>query len=98
MKTNIDSRFVQLMKGTEEIDYDLLTQDIQKDFKIIVYYLAEKLPTNVPFDLGKWEILEFSEDTILIESNDKLWSISLDQVYSYDRKIVVEYRFFTIRE
>ena len=94
----IDSRVMEVMKGNEEIPYSVLTKDIKKDFYIIVYYLAEKLPDNVPFNLSKWEIEEFSEDTIVVKSNKREWVISLDNVYSYDEKIVIDYRFFTIRE
>lgn len=89
---------MEVMKGKEEIPYSNLTQDIKKDFFIISYYLAEKLPDNTPFDLGKWEIKDFNEDTIVLFSNKREWVIQLDNVYSYDEKIVIEYRFFTIRE
>ena len=89
---------MEVMKGHEEIPFELLTQDIKKDFYIISYYLAEKLPDNVPFNLGKWEIKEFSADTIVLLSNKREWIIQLDNVYSYDEKIAIEYRFLTIRE
>ena len=89
---------MEVMKGHEEIPFEVLTKDIKKDFYIISYYLAEKLPDNVPFDLGKWEIKEFSADTIVLLSNKREWVIQLDNVYSYDEKIGIEYRFFTIRE
>ena len=94
----IDSRVIEVMKGHEEISFDLLTQDIKKDFYIITYYLAEKLPDNTPFDLGKWDITDFNENTIVVQSNEKEWTIVLDEVYSYDNKIGIEYRFFVIRE
>ena len=94
----IDSRVMEVMKGNEEIPYSVLTKDIKKDFYIIVYFLAEKLPDSVPFNLSKWEIEEFSEDTIVVKSNNREWVISLDNIYSYDEKIVIDYRFFTIRE
>jgi len=94
----IDSRVIEVMKGHIEIPYSNLTQDIKKDFYIITYFLAEKLPDNTPFDLGKWEITDFNEDTIVIFSNGREWTIVLDNVYAYDNKIGVEYRFFVIRE
>ena len=89
---------MEVMRGHEEIPIDNLTQDIKKDFHIITYYLAEKLPDNVPFDLSKWEIREFNEDTIVVYSNEREWTIVMDNLYSYDNKIGIEYRFFTIRE
>lgn len=89
---------IEVMKGHDELSFDLLTQDIKKDFHIITYYLAEKLPDNVPFNLKKWNIEEFNEDTIVINSNDREWLIKIDNLYSYDEKIGIEYRFFTIRE
>lgn len=98
MKTNLDSRVMEVMKGNIEIPYSNLTKDIKKDFYIITYFLAEKLPDNVPFDLGKWEIEDFNADTIVVMSNKRRWVIQLDNVYSYDEKIAIEYRFFTIRE
>ena len=94
----IDSRVMEVMKGHIEIPYTDLTQDIKKDFYIITYFLAEKLPDNTPFDLGKWEITDFNEDTIVVLSNGREWTIVLDNVYAYDNKIGIEYRFFVIRE
>ena len=89
---------MEVMKGNEEIPFEYLTKDIKKDYYIITYYLAEKLPTSVPFDLKKWEILEFNEDTITIHSNNRGWIVRLNNVYSYDEKIVIDYTFYTIRE
>lgn len=94
----IDSRFVEVMSGSEEIPFTNLTQDIKKDFYIITYFLAEQLPENTPFDLGKWKIVDFNEDTIVIHSNGREWTIVLDNVFAYDNKIGIEYRFFVIRE
>ena len=96
--SSLDARVIEVMKGHEIIPYDVLTQDIKKDFYIITYYLAEKLPDNTPFDLGNWTITDFNEDTIVVHSNDKEWTIVLDEVYSYDNNIGIQYRFFVIRE
>jgi len=98
MNNFIDSRIMEVDKGIEEFQYDLLTKDIKKDFHIITYYLAEKLPDNVLFDLKDWKILEFNENTILIESNDRKWYIKIHNIYSYDDKLCIEYTFYTIRE
>jgi hypothetical protein len=94
----IDERVMEVMVGTEEIPYDLLTQEIKDDFHIITFMLAEKLPSSVPFDLGKWEITEYAGDQIIVYSNERLWYIKLDMVYSYDEKLVIDYRFYVIRE
>ena len=89
---------MEVMKGHEEIPFEVLTQDIKKDFYIITYYLAEKLPENIPFNLGKFEIKEFNENMIVVNSNEREWLIQLENIYTYDEKLGLEYRFFTIRE
>lgn len=89
---------MEVMKGHEELPFELLTKDIKKDFHIITYYLAEKLPDNVPFNLKDWQIKEFNENMIVIYSNDREWLIKIDNLYSYDEKIGIEYIFYTIRE
>ena len=94
----IDSRVMEVMSGSEVIPFKVLTKDIKKDFYIIVFYLAEKLPDNIPFDLGKFEIVEYNETTIVVNSNKKEWTIVLDNIYTYDDNLGIEYRFFTIRE
>tara|TARA_R110000822_G_scaffold270014_1_gene393052 strand:+ start:307 stop:594 length:288 start_codon:yes stop_codon:yes gene_type:complete len=94
----IEHRIIEVNKGHEEIPFTYLTQDLKKDFYIIAYYLAEKLPDSVPFDLSNWEIIEYSEDLIVLLSNDKEWSIKLHQIYTYDEKLCIEYTFYVVRE
>lgn len=89
---------MEVMKGHDEIPFENLTQDIIKDFNIITYYLAEKLPKNTPFDLGKFDIVEFNENMIVVQSNDIEWLIKLENIYNYDNKLGLEYIFYTIRE
>ena len=90
----IEHRIIEVNKGHEEIPFTYL----KKDFYIIAYYLAEKLPDSVPFDLSNWEIIEYSEDLIVLLSNDKEWSIKLHQIYTYDEKLCIEYTFYVVRE
>lgn len=89
---------MEVMKGHEEIPFKALTQDIKKDFYIITYYLAEKLPDNVHFNLARWEILEYNENSIVVSSNGREWIIKLENIYTYDNKLGIEYVFYTIRE
>ena len=94
----IDSRVVEIMVDNVEIPYDMLQQDIIKDFYTISFLLAEKLPDSTPFDLAHWDIVDFNEDTIVIHSNEKEWLIKFENVYSYDEKVCIDFRFYVIRE
>ena len=89
----IEDKFIEIMEGHIRIPYRALTENYVDDFHIIVYYLAEQLPDGTPFDLGKWKITDFNETTIEVYSNERDWIILLDNVYSMENKIGVEYRF-----
>lgn len=94
----IENRAIEIMEGHIRIPYADLTQNYIDDFHIIVYYLAEQLPEGTPFDLGKWNITDFDEKTIEVYSNERNWIISLDNVYTMEEKIGVEYRFLIVNE
>lgn len=89
---------MEVMKGNEQIPFKALTKDIKKDYHIIAYYLAEKLPDNVHFNLKKWSIVEFNETSIVINSNDREWVIKFENIYTYDEMMAIDYIFYTIRE
>jgi len=89
---------MEVMKGNEQIPFNALTQNIKKDYYIITYYLAEKLPDNVHFNLKKWDIIEYNENSIVVNSNDREWVIKFDNIYTYDEKLCIDYTFYTIRE
>jgi len=94
----IEDRAIEIMEGHIRIPYDVLTKNYVDDFHIIVYYLAEQLPEGTPFDLGKWNITYFDDKTIELESNERNWIINLDNVYTIEEKIGVEYRFLIVNE
>ena len=89
---------MEVMKGEEQIPFKALTKDIEKDFYIISYYLAEKLPDSVPFNLKDWKIVEYNEDTIVLNSNKREWIIRIMNLYSYDEILTINYIFYTIRQ
>ena len=94
----IDNRVIEVHSGHHEIPFSSLTKEIKEDYTIITYYLAEQLPENTPFDLSSFEIIEYSENLIVVLSNEKEWLIRLDNIYTYDEKLGIEYRFYVIRE
>lgn len=94
----IEDRVIEIMEGHIRIPYMDLTQNYIDDFHIIVYYLAEQLPEGTPFDLGKWNITDFDDTTIELYSNERNWIIILDNVYTMEEKIGVEYRFLIVNE
>lgn len=92
---SIDARVMLRDEGQIELPLDNLTQDYTKDIKIISYYILENLEK---FDLSNFDIVEYSEDRVLLLSNDKHWLIMIDNIVVINRIMTIEYRTYLMRE
>ena len=96
--TQIDSRLVQLDSGAIEIPMSNLTQEYEKDVKIVSYYILERLPKSSKFNLKNWEIDQYSSDRILIESDGRAYLIMIYDIVSSDGIMNIEFNTYLIRE
>ena len=92
---SIDARVMLRDEGFSEIPKSNLTTEYNKDIKILTYYISEDLEK---FDTANFEIIEYSEDRILIESNKNHWLIMIDNIYIVNEIMTVEYRTYLVRE
>jgi hypothetical protein len=90
----IDNKILELKKGTLQINFELLTRDFFKDLRIITYLVGEQLDKSIPFNLKRFDITNFNETTILIKSKGHNYIIALNNIYTYDNKMGVEYTFY----
>ncbi len=96
--TQIDSRLVQLDSGAIEIPMANLTQEYEKDVKIVSYYILERLPKSSKFNLKNWEIDQYSSDRILIESDGRAYLIMIYDIVASDGIMNIEFNTYLIRE
>jgi len=90
----IDNKILELKKGTLHIKFALLTRDFFKDVRIITYLVGEELDKSVPFNVKRFDITNFNADTILIKSKGHNYVLTLNQVYTYDDTMGVDYTFY----
>ena len=99
--TQIDARFILLDSGSISYPKDELTQDYTKDIKILSFYVLERLPKSAKVNLSNFEIVEYSEDRILIVSSDEIerhTMIMIDNVTIVDDILELTFRTYLIRE
>lgn len=96
--TQIDSRLVQLDSGAIEIPMGNLTQEYEKDVKIVSYYILERLTKSSKFNLKNWEIDQYSSDRILIESDGRAYLIMIYDIVASDGIMNIEFNTYLIRE
>ena len=102
--TQIDSRFILLDSGSISYPKAELTQDYAKDIKILSFYVLERLPKSAKVNLSNFEIVEYSEDRILIVSNDEKemldrhTMIMIDNVTIVDDVLELTFRTYLIRQ
>lgn len=99
--TQIDARFILLDSGSISYPKAELTQDYTKDIKILSFYVLERLPKSAKVNLSNFEIVEYSEDRILIVSSDEIerhTMIMIDNVTIVDDILELTFRTYLIRE
>ena len=99
--TQIDARFILLDSGSISYPKAELTQDYTKDIKILSFYVLERLPKSAKVNLSNFEIVEYSEDRILIVSSDEIerhTMIMIDNVTIVDVILELTFRTYLIRE
>jgi len=97
----IDARFILLDSGSISYPKAELTQDYTKDIKILSFYVLERLPKSAKVNLSNFEIVEYSEDRILIVSSDEIerhTMIMIDNVTIVDDILELTFRTYLIRE
>lgn len=92
---SIDARVMLRDEGVIEIPKSNLTTEYNKDIKILTYYITEDLKK---FDSSNFEIIEYSEDRILVVSDKRHWLLMIDNVYVVTDILTVEYRTYLVRE
>ena len=92
---SIDERFMIRAEDTINIPIDYMTKEYEKDVKIISYYICEDLEK---FDTANFKIVEYSEDRLLLESDERYWMIFIDNIVVMDGIMTIDYRVFLIRE
>jgi len=98
--TQIDARFILLDSGSISYPKAELTQDYTKDIKILSFYVLERLPKSAKVNLSNFEIVEYSEDRILIVSSDEIerhTMIMIDNVTIVDDILELTFRTYLIR-
>ena len=98
--TQIDARFILLDSGSISYPKAELTQDYTKDIKILSFYVLERLPKSAKVNLSNFEIVEYSEDRILIVSSDEIerhTMIMIDNVTIVDDVLELTFRTYLIR-
>lgn len=96
----IDARFILLDSGSISYPKAELTQDYTKDIKILSFYVLERLPKSAKVNLSNFEIVEYSEDRILIVSSDEIerhTMIMIDNVTIVDDVLELTFRTYLIR-
>ena len=96
----IDARFILLDSGSISYPKAELTQDYTKDIKILSFYVLERLPKSAKVNLSNFEIVEYSEDRILIVSSDEIerhTMIMIDNVTIVDDILELTFRTYLIR-
>ena len=96
--TQIDERFILLDTNSIEIPIEDLTQDYPKDIKILSFYALEKLPDTSKFNLKNWNIIEYSEDRLLIDSDERHYMLMIDDLVIINKLLTVDYRVYLIRD
>ena len=97
----IDARFILLDSGSISYPKAELTQDYTKDIKILSFYVLERLPKTAKVNLSNFEIVEYSEDRILIVSSDEIerhTMIMIDNVTIVDDILELTFRTYLIRQ
>ena len=97
----IDARFILLDSGSISYPKAELTQDYTKDIKILSFYVLERLPKSAKVNLSNFEIVEYSEDRILIVSSDEIerhTMIMIDNVTIVDDILELTFRTYLIRQ
>lgn len=92
---SIDQRFIIRAEDTINIPIEHMTQEYEKDVKILSYYICEDLDK---FDTGNFKVVEYSEDRILLESESRYWMIFIDEIFVMDGIMTIDYRVFLIRD
>ena len=92
----IDSRLIELDGGWISVPTENLTKDYEKDVKIIGYYIVEKLPPSSKFNLKNWEIDQYSEDRLLLRSDNRPYLILIHNITNSDGIMDIEYTTYLI--
>ena len=94
----IDIRYIELKKGNMSIPFHKFTTDFQQDVHILIKEAASTLDKSVPFDSKRYKISQYNEETIVITSKKKKYLLQLDNIYTYDAIMGIDYRFFLFKD
>lgn len=90
----IDNKILELQKNNLQVSFDLLTKDFLTDLRIIAYLVGKNLDKSIPFDVKRFDITDFNETTLLITSKGQNYILTLDNIYTYDTTMGINYTFY----
>ena len=94
----IDTRYVELKKGSLKIRLNLFTQDYKKDVYLLVGSVGELLDKSIPFNKNNFTIDQYSETDIVVKSRKNVFLLHIDNIYPSVSDLYFEYRFFLYKE
>jgi len=94
----IDTRYVELKKGSLKIRLNLFTQDYKKDVYLLVGSVGELLDKSIPFNKNNFTIDQYSETDIVVKSRKNVFLLHIDNIYPSGDELYFEYRFFLYKE
>ena len=94
----IDTRYVELKKGSLKIRLNLFTQDYKKDVYLLVGSVGELLDKSIPFNKKNFTIDQYSETDIVVKSRKNVFLLHIDNIYPSQDELYFEYRFFLYKE
>jgi hypothetical protein len=94
----IDTRYVELKKGSLKIRLNLFTQDYKKDVYLLVGSVGELLDKSIPFNKNNFTIDQYSETDIVVKSRKNVFLLHIDNIYPSGSDLYFEYRFFLYKE